>query len=113
MVKVEDVKNILYLDGDGDDAMIQGYIDAADQFVKGAVGDGETFWGDDTVVPLYDMAVKSLAATWYQYRLALSDTQTYAIDMTVNSVIGQLRGLYDVKVGDADATSNKPTQSSN
>ena len=62
------------------------------------------------------MAVMSLAATYYQNRLALSDTQTFPIDLTVNSIIGQLRGLYaeivEDKGGDTDADANKPAQPS-
>ena len=113
MALLDNVKQILYLDGSADDDLINSYIKAADQFVSGAVGDDQAFWKDDRVVPLHDMAVSSLAATYYQYRLAISDTQTFPIDMTVNSIIGQLRGLYDLKVGDGNETSNQPTQSSN
>ena len=86
---------MLYLDGDDEDALLQSYIDAADQFIIGAVGDEvPAFWDDSKVIMLHDLAVKSLAATYYQYRLSMSDTQTYQIDMTVNSTLGQLRGRY-------------------
>ena len=86
---------MLYLDGDDEDALLQSYIDAADQFIIGAVGDEvPAFWDDSKVIMLHDLAVKSLAATYYQYRLSMSDTQTYQIDMTVNSILGQLRGRY-------------------
>lgn len=104
-VSVDDVKRVLYLDGDEDNPLIQNYLDAALQFVKGAVGqEYPDFWADPQVVPLADMAVKSLAATYYQYRLSLSDTQTFSVDLTVNSIIGQLRGLYDLKEVAANAT---------
>lgn len=106
MVEVNDVKDVLYLDGNADDDLIKGYIDAADQFVKGAIGNNEEFYKDDSVKPLFNMAVKSLAATYYQYRLALSDTQTFPINMTVNSIIGQLRGQYEIKAGDNNETSS-------
>ncbi len=113
MATLEELKQLLYLDGTADDVLLQSYIDAADQFVKGAVGDDESFWEDSHVKPLYNAAVKSLAATWYQNRLALSDTQTYEVDLTLHSILGQLRGWYAVKVGDDDETTNKPAQSSN
>ncbi|MCW8645709.1 head-tail connector protein, partial [Streptococcus macedonicus] len=45
---------------------------------------------------LYDTAVLALASSYYTYRVALADTMTYPIDLTLNSVIGQLRGLYAV-----------------
>lgn len=94
-VTIDDLKAVLYLDGNDEDAMLQSYIDAADQFVIGAVGDDVSgFWDDSKVTVLHDLAVKSLAATYYQYRLSMADTQTYQIDMTVNSILGQLRGRY-------------------
>lgn len=94
-VTIDDLKAVLYLDGNDEDALLQSYIDAADQFVIGAVGDDVTgFWDDSKVTALHDLAVKSLAATYYQYRLSMADTQTYQIDMTVNSILGQLRGRY-------------------
>ncbi|MEK1388739.1 phage gp6-like head-tail connector protein [Limosilactobacillus fermentum] len=94
-VTIDDLKAVLYLDGDDEDALLQSYIDAADQFIIGAVGDEvPAFWDDSKVIMLHDLAVKSLAATYYQYRLSMSDTQTYQIDMTVNSILGQLRGRY-------------------
>ena len=112
-VAVQDIKDVLYLDGDADNNLIQGYIDAADQFVRDAIGTDQAFFEKDDVKPLFNSAVKALAATYYQYRLSLSDTQTYPIDMTVNSIIGQLRGKYDLEVGDDSETANKPAQSSN
>lgn len=94
-VTIDDLKAVLYLDGDDEDALLQSYIDAADQFIIGAVGDDVSgFWDDSKVTVLHDLAVKSLAATYYQYRLSMADTQTYQIDMTVNSILGQLRGRY-------------------
>ena len=116
MVTVYQVKNLLYLDGNDDDALITTYVDAAESFVVNAVGDDKEFWKDPHVASLQDMAVMSLAATYYQNRLALSDTQTFPIDLTVNSIIGQLRGLYaeivEDKGGDTDADADKPAQPS-
>lgn len=99
------VKNILYLDGTADDGLIKGYLLTASQFIKNAVGDNEKFYVKEDVKPLFESAVTALAATYYQYRVALSDTQTYSIDLTVNSIIGQLRGLY-ASEGDDDETTN-------
>lgn len=99
MPTVDEVKQILYIDGNDDDTMIQSYIDLAGQVVKNAVGDNQDFYGDSEVLPLYNGAVKALAATYYQYRIAKSDVQTYDVDLTVNSIISQLRGMYDAKVG--------------
>ena len=113
MVSVDDVKDVLYLDGNADDELIKSYIDTANQFIKSAVGDNDDFYTKPNVSVLFDSAVKSLAATYYQYRLALSDIQTFPINMTVNSIIGQLRGRYELEVGDDDETSDQSAQSSN
>lgn len=116
MATVDQVKNLLYLDGNDDDTLITAYINAAKNFVINAVGDDEGFWKDPRVTYLQDMATMSLAATYYQNRLALSDTQTFPIDLTVNSIIGQLRGLYaeivEDKGGDTDADADKSAQPS-
>lgn len=104
---IDDLKAVLYLDGDDEDALLQSYIDAADQFIIGAVGNEvPAFWDDSKVIMLHDLAVKSLAATYYQYRLSMSDTQTYQIDMTVNSILGQLRGRYASAKEAQDEASN-------
>ena len=50
---------------------------------------------DATVSSLVEVAVMSLAGTYYQNRLAISSTSNYVVDLTVNSIIGQLRGLRD------------------
>lgn len=113
VVSVNDVKEVLYLDGTADDKLIQGYLDTANQFVKGAVGSDDSFYRQKDVQPLFDNAVKSLAATYYQYRLSLSDTQAYPIDLTVNSIIGQLRGMYALKAGEDDENGNQSAQPSN
>lgn len=113
VVSVDDVKNVLYLDGTADNKLIQGYLNAANRFIMGAVGSDDSFYQQKDVQPLFDIAVKSLAATYYQYRLSLSDIQTYPIDLTVNSIIGQLRGMFALKEGDDDENDSQSTQSSN
>lgn len=114
--RVQDVKNILYLDGNDDDQLLNSYVIAADSFVHNAVGkDVNGFYNDSQVKALVDLAVKSLAATYFQNRLALSDTQTFPIDLTVNSIIGQLRGMRNTfeEKSDSSETTDKPAQSSN
>lgn len=115
MVSVDSLKKVLYLDGSDEDDLLSAYLTAADQFVKNAVGATEDFYKKANVQPLLDLATKSLAATYYQNRLALSDTQTYPVDLTVNSVIGQLRGLNNSyeEEGDHHADADKSVQSSN
>lgn len=90
------VRDMLYLDDDSDDQLLDSYIKAAQAFVHNAVGeDVNGFYADDHVSSLVTLAVMSLAGTYYQNRLALSDVQSYRVDLTMNSIIGQLRGLRD------------------
>lgn len=99
------VRDMLYLDDDSDDQLLDSYIKAAQSFIHNAVGeDVNGFYSDANVSSLVTLAVMSLAGTYYQNRLALSDVQAYQIDLTMNSIIGQLRGLRDTfaekEVGD-------------
>lgn len=99
------VREMLYLDDDSDDQLLNSYVKAATSFIHNAIGeDVNGFYDDSRVVSLVDIAVMSLAGTYYQNRLALSDVQTYTVDLTVNSIIGQLRGLYNTfsEKGDDD-----------
>lgn len=113
---VDRVKDVLYLDGNEDDALLSSYVLAANSFVHNAIGeDVNGFYEDTNVDSLVMMATVSLAATYFQNRLSLSDTQTFPIDLTVNSIIGQLRGMRNTfeEKGDNGETTDKPAQSSN
>lgn len=90
------VREMLYLDDDSDDQLLDSYIKAAQAFIHNAIGnDVNGFYADDHVSSLVTLAVMSLAGTYYQNRLTLSDVQAYRVDLTMNSIIGQLRGLRD------------------
>ncbi len=113
---VDRVKDVLYLDGNEDDVLLSSYVLAANSFVHNAIGeDVNGFYEDTNVNSLVMMATVSLAATYFQNRLSLSDTQTFPIDLTVNSIIGQLRGMRNTfeEKGDNSETTDKPAQSSN
>lgn len=105
--RVKTVKNILNLDDDEDDALLSAYVASADAYVRGSITDDDAFYtSDNAIKSLFDLAVTSLAGTYYQQRLAISQTQTYQVDLTTRSVIAQLRGRYSVyaecKDGDDD-----------
>ena len=105
--RVSKVRDILNLDDGEDDQLLSSYVASADSYVRGAITDDDDFYtSSDEVKQLFELAVVSLAGTYYQYRLSLSQVQTYEIYLTTNSVIGQLRGRYDVwsenKDGDTD-----------
>ena len=113
---VDRVKDVLYLDGNEDDVLLSSYVLAANSFVHNAIGqDVNGFYSEPSVSALVSTAVISLAATYFQNRLSLSDTQTVPIDLTVNSIIGQLRGMRNTfeEKSDSSETTDKPAQSSN
>lgn len=113
---VDRVKDVLYLDGNEDDVLLSSYVLAANSFVHNAIGqDVNGFYSEPSVSALVSTAVISLAATYFQNRLSLSDTQTFPIDLTVNSIIGQLRGIRNTfeEKSDSSETTDKPAQSSN
>lgn len=91
---VEKFKIAYHIDGNDDDELINGYLNAADYFVKDGIGSDEEFFKQDSVQSRLNTAIMSLAGTYYQYRLAITDLQTYPIGLTVDAIIGQLRGLY-------------------
>lgn len=102
---VEKFKLALRIDGDEDDGLIETYLNAASNFVIHAVGPNEDFYNKKEVESLFNVAVLSIAGTYYQYRTTLSDVQTYPIDQTADSIIGQLRGLY-LELEEEDASEN-------
>ena len=113
---VDRVKDVLYLDGNEDDVLLSSYVLAANSFVHNAIGqDVNGFYSEPSVSALVSTAVISLAATYFQNRLSLSDTQTFPIDLTVNSIIGQLRWMRNTfeEKSDNSETTDKPAQSSN
>lgn len=95
-VTVNDFKTAFRVDGTDDDTLITGYISAAKNFIQNAIGEDSDakFYSDDRVSALFDTATLSLAGTYYTYRVALTDVANTAIDLTLNSIIGQLRSLY-------------------
>lgn len=97
-VTVDDIKSSLNLDGDEDNALIQNYLTAAESYIKGAIGEDKSgkFYDQPDVAPLFGVAVIALTGSYYTYRVALSDTQSYPVDLTLNSIIGQLRGKYSL-----------------
>lgn len=102
-VTKEEIMLALNLDESDDTALIPAYITTAETYIKNAVGNADGFFEQENVKPLCDTAVLALASSYYTYRVALADTMTYPIDLTLNSVIGQLRGLYAVyEEGDAN-----------
>lgn len=99
-VTLDDLKLNLRIDGNEDDTILQTELNASVSFVKNAIcgGDNDTdaFFERVDVQPLFDNAVLALASTYYENRVSVSELQTYTIDAPLNSIIGTLRGIYDV-----------------
>ncbi|MCE2069291.1 head-tail connector protein [Streptococcus thermophilus] len=104
-VSKEIIMQTLNLDETDDTALIPAYIDSAQQYIINAVGSDPKFYELENVKYLFDTAVIALTSTYFTYRVALNETLTYPINLTLNSIIGQLRGLYatysDLEVNDA------------
>lgn len=93
-VSKETIMQTLNLDDADDTALIPAYIESAQQYIINAVGNDPKFYDLDSVESLFDTAVIALTSSYFTYRVALTDTVTYPINLTLNSIIGQLRGLY-------------------
>ncbi len=87
------------IDGSLDDELLEAYIRAAESYIKNAVGADEGFYADND---LFDVAVIALASSYYTERTALSSTQLYPVNLTLNSIIGQLRGKFSEVAQDGE-----------
>ena len=93
----------LRIDGNEDDSLLKNELMAAQEFVRNAVCGvssapdlAQQFLEQDSVVPLVDNAVLALASTYYQNRESVSNLQSYEVDAPMNSIIGSLRGKWDI-----------------
>lgn len=99
MPTLDDLKLSLRLDGDADDELLKGYLNTAESYIKQAIGtELDSFYEDASVIDLFNTAVMALASAYYNYRSSLVPTTAISINLPVDSIIGQLRGLYDLKM---------------
>lgn len=99
MPTLDDLKLSLRLDGDADDELLKGYLNTAESYIKQAIGtELDSFYEDASVVDLFNTAVMALASAYYNYRSSLVPTTAISINLPVDSIIGQLRGLYELKM---------------
>lgn len=97
-VELEDFKNSQRIDTDTDDSLIKGYLLAAVSFLKNAIGTDDsqnTFYTRDDVTDLFDTATQALAGAYYQQRSSLSNTSIVVVDLVTNSIIDQLRAMWE------------------
>ncbi|SPJ44098.1 head-tail connector protein [Leuconostoc carnosum] len=103
-VELADLKTSLRIDSSADDILLKGYQSAAENYVKNAIGtDEDDFYNQDTVTPLFDVAVIALASGYYTFRTSLSLVQAFPVDLATDSIIAQLRGVYAQYIADKGA----------
>lgn len=98
-VSVDDLKTSLRLDdtSDAETAALQGYLAAAESYVKDAVGaDDDGFFADKENNDLYNIAVLSLAGAYYQNPVALTTGTSTPVYLVMSNIIGQLRARLEV-----------------
>ncbi|MCT3055754.1 phage gp6-like head-tail connector protein [Leuconostoc citreum] len=94
-VTLDNLKISLRVDSAVDDDLLRGYILAATNYIKNAIGtDDDKFYADDNISPLVDVATIALASGYYTFRTSLSLVQAFPVDLATNSIIAQLRGNY-------------------
>ena len=93
-VNIEQFKTLMRVDIADDDAIINGYLLAAENYIKDAIGTDDDFYTQPAVVDRYETAVYAYAGTLYKYRISMTEFKAVTMDATVNSIVGQLRGKY-------------------
>ncbi|KRO24927.1 head-tail connector protein [Lactiplantibacillus fabifermentans] len=102
---LETLKSSLRIDGNDDDELLTGYLSAATSYIKQAIGDenGVTgFYEMEDVNDLFATAVYALAGSYWYYRTSITSNTVNPVDLVVDSIIGQLRGLYSQKQDEVD-----------
>ena len=97
-VTLEAFKTSQRVDNDEDDSLINGYLKAAKSFAINAIGaddEKNTFYSRDDVTDLFDTLVQALAGAYYQQRSALSATTVVPVSLVSDSIINQLRAMWD------------------
>ncbi|MCG0633666.1 Phage protein DNA packaging protein [Lactiplantibacillus plantarum] len=97
---LETLKSSLRIDGDDDDELLKGYLSAATSYIKQAIGEDNSvlgFYEMEGVKDLFATAVYALAGSYWYYRTSITAIAVNPVDLVVDSIIGQLRGLYSQK----------------
>lgn len=110
-VSLDNLKISLRIDSTADDDLLKGYILAATNYIKNAIGtDDDKFYADNNISSLVDVATIALASGYYTFRTSLSLVQAFPIDLATNSIIAQLRGSYADYLADKGVfDGDKPT----
>lgn len=104
------LKSSLRIDGNDDDELLTGYLSAATSYIKQAIGDENGvsgFYEMDGVSDLFETAVYALAGSYWYYRTSITSNAVNPVDLVVDSIIGQLRGLYNQKQDEVSDNGNQ------
>lgn len=102
---LETLKSSLRIDGDDDDELLKGYLSAATSYIKQAIGDDNSvlgFYEMEDVKDSFETAVYALAGSYWYYRTSITSNTVNTVDLVVDSIIAQLRGLYGQKQDEVD-----------
>lgn len=106
---LETLKSSLRIDGDDDDDLLEGYLTAATSYIKQAIGDDNSvpgFYEMEGVSNLFETAVYALAGSYWYYRTSITSNTVNPVDLVLDSIIGQLRGLYNQKQDEVSDNGN-------
>ena len=106
---LETLKSSLRIDGDDDDDLLNGYLSAATSYIKQAIGDDNSvtgFYEMDGVSNLFETAVYALAGSYWYYRTSITSNTVNPVNLVLDSIIGQLRGLYSQKQDEVSDNGN-------
>lgn len=106
---LETLKSSLRIDGNDDDDLLNGYLSAATSYIKQAIGDEDSvpgFYEMESVSRLFETAVYALAGSYWYYRTSITSNAVNPVDLVVDSIIGQLRGLYNQKQDEVNDNGN-------
>ncbi|MED1205843.1 head-tail connector protein [Heyndrickxia acidicola] len=97
-LQLNDIKTALRINTSVDDFMLLTFMQAASDYVKGAVGSEDNLPGFYDENPRFDTVVIMLTDHYYKYRTAVTDAsnkmQVVEIPFGVKSLILQLKGSY-------------------
>ncbi|WP_262316415.1 head-tail connector protein [Lacticaseibacillus parakribbianus] len=80
-----------------EDKLLQGYLNAAETYVKDSVGCDDDFAVADGNAALMDVAVLAIAGAYYQNPVAVqSGSAPVVVDIVSNNLIGKLRARWEV-----------------
>lgn len=101
-VTLSELKAFARIDQDDDDTLVESLGIAAREFVEQATGRDYSS-AEATVPEKARLAIKSLAANWYEYREVTVFGDAKPVPLHVRSLLAQLRGGRLEPIEEADA----------